>query len=235
VTFEFRGPAELAERLREVVIASTQLPAGYTVLADVGAVAVEGGRQLWLVVALATAFVFILSVALFESVRQPICVLSAAPLSLVGVMVAFVLANERFTREAAVGAILSAGLAVNGSILVVDRINQLRRGAGLGVTDLVRRAAAERVRPILMTGAITVCGILGPGVGRASGASAWDAMGLAIAGGVFGATLLVPAVVPALYLLLEGRAARRASVAAQTGGGAITFDHGRTSKVARRP
>jgi multidrug efflux pump subunit AcrB len=131
VTYEFRGPAAAGERLRDAVVAGTQLPAGYTAAHDApGEDQADGGRELWAVVGLAAVLVFMISGVIFESYRLPLCVLLSAPLALVGVFTAFALARAEIGREAQIGAILSAGLAVNGAILLLHSIGRSRGGRG---------------------------------------------------------------------------------------------------------
>ena len=150
--------------------------------------------------------IFIVTAALFESLRQPLCVLLTVPIALIGVFLTFGLTGASFTREAYIGLIMMAGFVVNHAILLIHRINALRREAGLALEAAVSRATVQRTRPILMTGASTVLALL-PLVlfSESPDATIWNALGYAVLGGTSSSTILVLLVTPALYLLLERR------------------------------
>src|SRR5690606_23844440 len=154
--------------------------------------------------------IFMVTAALFESIRQPLCVLLAVPMALIGVFLIFFYTGATFTREAYIGVIMMGGIVVNNSILLVDHINQRRRRDGLPLYDAVLQGTLERVRPILMTSATTVLGLL-PLVlfSEAADANIWNALGYALIGGMTSSTLLVLTVTPALYLLFERRPERK--------------------------
>ena len=136
------------------------------------------------------------------------------PMALVGVFLLFFYLNATFTREAYVGVIMMGGIVVNNAILLVDHINQLRRNYGVPFLDAVRRGTIERVRPILMTSATTVLGLL-PLVlfSETVDTNIWNALGLALIGGMASSTVFVLTVTPALYYLFERRKARHAEQA----------------------
>ncbi len=208
VSYEFRGPARLGDRVHEAVIEATSLPPGYRIEKDERWTWSEEERaQIYGVLAVALALVFMVTAALFESLRQPLCVLLTVPMALIGVFLTFFYTGASFTREAYVGVIMMGGIVVNNAILLVDHINQLRRNDRLVLQDAVLRGTIERVRPILMTSATTILGLL-PLVLFAESADAniWNALGYALIGGLTSSTVLVLTVTPALYLLFERHA-----------------------------
>ena len=205
VAYEFRGPGKLGDRVREAVIKNTALPPGYTIVEDEGwRWSAEEERQIYGVLAFAVLLVFMVCATLFESVRQPICILLTVPMALIGVFLIFWLTGASFTREAYIGVIMMAGIVVNSAILLVDHINQLRRYHALPLEEAVVRASAERLRPILMTTCTTIAGLL-PLVlfSEAADANIWNALGYALIGGLATSTVLVLTVTPALYYLFE--------------------------------
>jgi HAE1 family hydrophobic/amphiphilic exporter-1 len=142
--------------------------------------------------------------ALFESIRQPFCILLTVPMALIGVFLIFFYANISFTREAYRGVIMMGGIVVNNAILLVDHINRVRRETTLRLFDAVIQATLDRVRPILMTTATTVFGLLPlvlftPTVN----ATIWNALTYALIGGLLSSTLFVLTTTPALYYLFE--------------------------------
>ena len=212
VAYEFRGPARLGDLIHDQVIASTQVPPGYTVEASNTGFFIEDEErtQIWMVLAVALLLVYMVTAALFESFTQPLCVILTVPMALIGVYLIFFYTNASFTREAYVGVIMMLGIVVNNAILLVDHVNGVRRRLPqLPLEEAVVRGTIERVRPILMTTTTTVLGLL-PLVlfGDATGTNIWDALALVLIGGLLSSTIFVLTITPAAYHLLEGRRAR---------------------------
>jgi HAE1 family hydrophobic/amphiphilic exporter-1 len=215
VSYEFRGPTKLGDRVRDAVVAATQLPEGYTIEGEQEwRWSTEEAKQLYGVLAISLVLVFMVTAALFESLRQPLCVLLTVPMALIGVFLIFYFTDASFTREAVIGVIMMGGIVVNNAILLVDHINLLRRTYGVPFHQAILRGTLERVRPILMTSCTTIFGLL-PLVFFTDYADAniWNALGLALIGGLSSSTLLVLTVTPAIYSLLE-RGPERAAVGA---------------------
>ena len=162
-----------------------------------------------LVLLVAIGLVFMVTAALFEYIRQPAVVLLAVPMALIGVFLIFFYTGASFTREARIGVIMMGGIVVNNAILLVDQVNRARRRERtMELVDAIIRGTLERVRPILMTTATTVLGLL-PLVlfTRAADATIWNALTYALIGGLLSSTLFVLVTTPSLYLLVErGRA-----------------------------
>ncbi len=209
VGYEFRGPGKLGDRVRDAVIENTALPPGFSIQQEEGwRWSQEEQRQIYGVLIFAVILVFMVCATLFESLRQPICILLTVPMALIGVFLIFWLTGASFTREAYVGVIMMAGIVVNSAILLVDHVNQLRRYHGLALEEALVRGSAERLRPILMTTCTTIAGLL-PLVlfSEAADANIWNALGFALIGGLATSTVLVLTVTPALYYLFERRRA----------------------------
>jgi len=207
VAYEFRGPARLGDLVHEQVIATSSVPPGYTVEAsDTGFFIDDEQRlQIWLVLGVALLLVYMVTAALFESMRQPLCVICTVPMALIGVYLIFFYTDASFTREAYVGVIMMLGIVVNNAILLVDHVNGIRRmEVDVPLEDAIIRGTLERVRPILMTTATTVLGLL-PLVllGDPAGTNIWDALALVLIGGLLSSTLFVLTITPAAYHLLE--------------------------------
>jgi HAE1 family hydrophobic/amphiphilic exporter-1 len=217
VSYEFRGPSKLGDRVQEAVIGATAIPHGYRIEGrDEWRWDWEEEKQIWGVLAIALVLVFMVTAALFESLRQPLCVLLTVPMALIGVFLMFFYTDASFTREAYIGVIMMGGIVVNNAILLVDHVNHLRRDEGLGLHEATLRGTLERVRPILMTSTTTIFGLL-PLVlfSEYADANIWNALGYALIGGLASSTVLVLTVTPALYLMFELRPERRSVLAAR--------------------
>ncbi|MGH7466757.1 MAG: efflux RND transporter permease subunit, partial [Longimicrobiales bacterium] len=211
VAYEFRGPNKLGDRVKAAVMNATTLPPGFTLAEDQGYYWSRAEQQqIWGVIGFGIILIFMVTATLFESMRQPICVLLTVPMALIGVFLIFYFTRASFTREAYIGVIMMAGVVVNNAILLVDHVNQLRRREGFDLVEALVQGSAERVRPILMTSAVTILAML-PLVlfSQTADSNIWNALGFAMIGGLSSSTILVLTVTPALYLLFERRRERR--------------------------
>jgi HAE1 family hydrophobic/amphiphilic exporter-1 len=214
VAYEFRGPTKLGDLMRDAVLEATVLPPGYTIKeAERWRWSEEEREQIYMVLGISILLIYMVTAALFESLRQPLCVLLTVPMALIGVFLIFFYVNATFTREAYIGVIMMGGIVVNNAILLVDHINQTRRQGIATLEEAVLQGTLERVRPILMTTTTTVLGLL-PLVLFSEGADAniWNALAYALIGGLLSSTFFVLTTTPALYYLFE-RTRDRGSVA----------------------
>jgi HAE1 family hydrophobic/amphiphilic exporter-1 len=211
VAYEFRGPTKLGDKVQAAVIRSTRLPAGYQLIRkEEWKWSEEEKGQIYGVLAFSLVLVFMVCAGLFESVRQPLCVLMTVPMALIGVFLIYFFTDASFTREAFIGVIMMGGVVVNNAVLLIDRVNQLRRHEGVPLREAIVQGTLERVRPILMTSSVTIIGLL-PLVlfSKAADANIWNALGFSLLGGLASSTVLVLTVTPALYLLFERGPERR--------------------------
>ncbi len=215
VGWEFRGPRKLGDQIRDVAVDATQLPAGYSIEKERDIFWTdEEQQQIYTVLAFAVILIYLVTAALFESLRAPFVVLLTVPLALIGVFLIFFYTNASFTRSAYIGVIMMAGIVVNNAILVVYHINEIRR-AGSELKEAIIQGTLERVRPILMTTLTTVVGLL-PLIlfSETIDATIWNALALATIGGLIASTIFVLTSIPVLYYLFERRGAARAPVPA---------------------
>jgi multidrug efflux pump subunit AcrB len=161
-----------------------------------------GGLQEAVIIALIAIFAVL--VLQFRSFVQPLVVYSAIPLALVGSVVALLVTRNSFSFTAFIGLTSLVGIVVNNSIILVDYTNQLRAD-GKGLVEAVAEAGETRFRPIILTTATTIGGLL-PLTLR--GGTVWAPLGWCIIGGLLVSTLLTLIVVPVLYSLV-GKAADR--------------------------
>ena len=157
----------------------------------------ESVRSLALAFALAIALIYGILAAQFRSLVQPVVIVAAIPLSLVGVVLGFFASGAPIGLIALVGVVGLAGIVVNDALVLIDFINRLR-AEGRPLDEAIVEASALRLRPILATTVTTVAGIL-PLALAGDGAPLLSPMATALAWGLSAATLLTIFVVPCLY------------------------------------
>jgi HAE1 family hydrophobic/amphiphilic exporter-1 len=206
VMWEFRGPTKAAENYREGVFTRLELPPGFSAtMEDTWFLTEEEKGQLKFAVIFSLIIIFMILASLYESIIQPFVILFAVPLALIGVFVAFVLADFSFDSSAYIGVILLGGIVVNNSILLVDHIN-LKRRQGLPILDAVIQGARERIRPIFMTTGTTVLGML-PLVlvqVEAGRRQIWASLALSAVGGLISSTIFILITIPIFYYYGDG-------------------------------
>ena len=154
--------------------------------------------------ALALIVVFLALAAQFESFRDPIVILISVPLALFGAMIFIFWGFSSFNIYTQVGLVTLAGLISKHGILIVEFANQLRL-KGMDKRAAIEEACSERLRPILMTTAAMVFGVLPLVVASGAGAAGRHAMGLVIFTGLSIGTLFTLFVVPAMYMFISGK------------------------------
>ncbi len=163
---------------------------------------------------LAVIFIYLILASQFASFTQPVAIMASLPFSLIGVFLALLLTGTTLNIFSMIGFIMLMGLVTKNAILLVDFANRARRG-GASLHDALMQAGQVRLRPILMTTAAMIGGMLPLALGLGEGGETQAPMGRAIIGGVTTSTLLTLVVVPVLYSYLDawktGRAARRAA------------------------
>jgi HAE1 family hydrophobic/amphiphilic exporter-1 len=102
-----------------------------------------------------------------------------------------------------IGAILLAGIVVNNAIILIDYTNQLRRDQGMSKIEALQQAGRVRLRPILMTTATTVLGLLPMAVGLGEGSELRTPMALTVIGGLIVSTVLTLLIIPAVYSVVD--------------------------------
>lgn len=153
--------------------------------------------------ALSVCFVFLLMGVLFESFMLPFVVITAIPLAFTGSWWLLWAMGTELNIMAIIGTILLAGVVVNNAIVLVDRINQLRR-EGFGRDEAIREAARQRFRPILMTALTTILGLLPMAFGKAAFVGMpYAPMGQTFVGGLVAGTFLTLLVVPVFYAYFD--------------------------------
>ncbi|HST62310.1 MAG TPA: efflux RND transporter permease subunit [Longimicrobium sp.] len=199
---------EVNEEIRKR-LQGLELPEGYGLIYGGEEEAIrENSRQLLIVTLLAIFLVFVVLAVQYESLINPIVILLAIPLSLVGVGLALWITQTPMSAPVLLGVILLAGVVVNNSILLVEFIEEFRRDEGASMQEAAVQAGSVRLRPILMTTLTSFLGMLPLAIGMGEGSELMRPLAVAMCGGVLVSTLLTLFVVPSAYVILNGGAER---------------------------
>ena len=187
----------------QAMIKTFQLPPGVTFKID-GAGKDQADAMSGLIgaMALAVIFIYIVLASQFGSFLQPFAIMASLPLSLIGVMLALLVTRSTLNVFSMIGLVMLMGLVTKNAILLVDFANHARK-AGANLADAVREAGLIRMRPIIMTTAAMIFGMLPMAIALNDGGEIQAPMGRAIIGGVLTSTLLTLIVVPVIYSYLE--------------------------------
>ncbi len=158
--------------------------------------------SLTLALVLAVIFIYAVLASQFESFIHPFTIMLSLPLAVVGAFVALFLMGWPVGIVTMLGIILLMGLVTKNAILLVDRANQLR-DEGMAVKEALLEAGRMRLRPILMTTAAMILGMLPPAISTGSGSEIRQPMAIPVIGGLIASTLLTLVVVPVVYLWVE--------------------------------
>ena len=189
------------------LIKETQLPPGISFMVDGdGKQQAEAFNGLLIAMGLALIFIYIVLASQFGSFVQPIAIMASLPLAMIGVMLALLLWKTTLNVFSMIGLVMLMGLVTKNAILLVDFANHARKDQGLSVPEALLQAGLTRMRPIIMTTAAMVFGMLPMAIALNEGGEIQAPMGRAIIGGVITSTILTLVVVPVIYsYLVKGR------------------------------
>ena len=190
---------------------AVELPAGVTAtIGGVSASQADSFAQLGIALLAAIAIVFIVMVATFSSIVQPLILLISIPFAATGA-IGFLLATDTpLGVSAIIGMLLLVGVVVTNAIVLIDLINHYRR-EGKPTQQAIMDGARQRLRPILMTALATIFALTPLAVGlTGSGGFISQPLAIVVIGGLFSSTVLTLVIVPVLYWLVEGRKERKA-------------------------
>lgn len=185
------------------------LPPGYTVA--LGGQAEELGKSVdavMFLIATGLLLVYMVLASQFNSFLQPVLVMLAQPLAIVGGIIGLWIAGHTLNIYSMIGLVLLVGLVSKNSILLVDLINRYR-DQGMDTGTAIRQACPRRMRPVLMTSLTIVLAMLPAAIGVGEGAGQYGPLAVAVIGGVVSSTLLTLLVVPVAYSLMDRWLARQ--------------------------
>ncbi|GAB5077275.1 efflux RND transporter permease subunit [Arthrobacter sp. AD-310] len=203
--------AEVQNRL-----AGVELPPGVT--AEIGGATTqqaESFRQLGLALLAAIAIVYVIMVATFKSLIQPLILLVSVPFAATGAVALLLVTGVPLGLPSLIGMLMLVGIVVTNAIVLIDLINQYRQPRdgrpGMNVADAITHGARQRLRPILMTALATVFALTPMAMGLTGGGGfISQPLAVVVIGGLVSSTALSLVLVPVLYRLVEGRRERKA-------------------------
>lgn len=158
--------------------------------------------SLWLALGLSIFLVYVIMASQFESLLHPFVILFSIPLAFFGTIAALWALGISLSIVVFLGMIMLAGIVVNNAIVLIDYINVLRR-RGVSREEAIVTAGVVRLRPILMTTATTVLGLMPMALGLGDGAEIRTPMAIAVISGLISSTLLTLFLIPSLYALFD--------------------------------
>ncbi|MFC0434614.1 efflux RND transporter permease subunit [Kutzneria buriramensis] len=196
-----RISADLTQKLKD-----TKLPAGATY--SVGGVSQQQSDafgNLGIALVVAVALVFLIMVAVFRSLIQPLVLLVSIPFAATGAIAALLISGIPLGLPSLIGVLMLVGIVVTNAIVLMDLINKYRQD-GMSIADAVVEGGRRRLRPILMTAAATIFALLPMAVGLTqSGGFISQPLAVVVIGGLVSSTLLTLLLVPTLYTMVENR------------------------------
>ena len=199
-----------ASTLVSAAVARVTLPAGAAAaLGGVTSQQSDAFSQLGLALLVAILIVYVVMVATFKSLRQPLLLLVSVPFAATGAIALQVISGIPFGVASLIGVLMLIGIVVTNAIVLVDLINQYRI-RGMKVGEAIIHGASRRLRPILMTALATIFALLPLGIGLTGhGGFISQPLAIVVIGGLVSSTLLTLIVLPVLYYLVEGAKERR--------------------------
>jgi HAE1 family hydrophobic/amphiphilic exporter-1 len=202
-----RGDADLANAIEAALSAQVSFPPGYGfTLAGVTEIQRDAFAQLTQALLLSIILIYMLLVGFYQSWLQPLAIMFALPVTLVGAFGGLIVTGNTLNILALLGVIMLAGIVTKNAILIVDFANQLRREQGYERKAALVTAGRLRLRPILMTTAAIVGSLLPVLLGTGAGAEVRAPLAAVVIGGNISSTLLTLILVPVIYNFFDALA-----------------------------
>jgi len=193
-----------ASRVKEALQHMSFPPEYY---ADIGGQFEEltaANQDFWKALVLTAFLVFMVMACQFESLGQPLVIMSTVLLSMIGAVAALCYCGTPVTLGVSVGLLMLGGIVVNNGIMLMDRFNQLRAAhPEQSMAALLEQSGRERLRPIFMTKVTTLLGLIPMAMDRSESAALWSPLAITVVGGLISSSLLTLFVVPCLAMALN--------------------------------
>ncbi|MGB2629935.1 MAG: efflux RND transporter permease subunit [Candidatus Omnitrophota bacterium] len=163
---------------------------------------VKTQREFALTITVILILIYLVLASIFESYRQPFIIMVTVMLATVGAIGGLYLTGTAIGMGALIGMMMLAGIVVNNGIILVDHANELKKTRH-NLFRLLIQAAHDRLRPVLMTTATTIMGLLPMALDKSEGSNLWNPLAITVIGGLLFATPLTLVLVPSIYSIFE--------------------------------
>lgn len=182
------------------------LPQGYTYqVRGQFQTLIETIKSFGLVIILAIILVYLILYLQFNSFWQPFVILLKIPLDFIGVFIALLITRESLNISVGLGLLTLVGVSVNNAIILIDKVNRLRKENSMQINDALKEAVHLRTRPILMTGLTTIFGLLPAAIGMGIGSKIHQPFAITIIGGMITGIIFSLNIIPVLYSSFANR------------------------------
>jgi HAE1 family hydrophobic/amphiphilic exporter-1 len=194
-------------------IDETSLPGGVMVQIS-GAIKeqMDAFVDIAMLMAISLILVYLIMASQFESLKMPFIIMFSIPFAFSGVAIALFISNTTLSVISGIGAVMLIGIVVKNAIVLVDFIN-LMRERGHELYEAIAISGRSRLRPVIMTSATTILGMLPLAMSKGSGSELWSPMGVAVIGGLVFSTMVTLVLVPVVYAIFSKRGERNKNLA----------------------
>jgi HAE1 family hydrophobic/amphiphilic exporter-1 len=194
-------------------INGTTLPAGVMVQIS-GAIKeqMDAFMDIAMLMAISLILVYLIMASQFESLKMPFIIMFSIPFAFSGVAIALFLTSTTLSVISGIGAVMLIGIVVKNAIVLVDFIN-LMRERGHELYEAIAISGRSRLRPVIMTSATTILGMLPLAMSKGSGSELWSPMGVAVIGGLVFSTMVTLVLVPVVYAIFSKHGERNKNLA----------------------
>jgi HAE1 family hydrophobic/amphiphilic exporter-1 len=212
-------------------IDETALPGGIMVVIS-GAIKdqMDSFKDIALLMVISLILVYLIMASQFESLKMPFIIMFSIPFAFSGVAIALYLTHTSLSVISGIGAVMLIGIVVKNAIVLVDFIN-LMRERGHELYEAIAISGRSRLRPVLMTSATTILGMLPLAMSTGSGSELWSPMGVAVIGGLVFSTMVTLVLVPVVYGIFAKRGERDKNKAVYSEFDFMNGDNGNTLQI----
>jgi HAE1 family hydrophobic/amphiphilic exporter-1 len=207
-----RSLTELQTEVQKA-INGTIIPSGVMVQIS-GAIEdqMESFKDIAFLIIVSLILVYLVMASQFESLKMPLIIMFSIPFAFSGVALALFITKTTLSVISAIGAVMLIGIVVKNAIVLVDFIN-LMRERGNELYEAIAMSGRSRLRPVIMTSATTILGMLPLAMSTGSGSELWSPMGVAVIGGLLFSTFVTLVLVPVVYAVLSKHGERNKTIA----------------------
>jgi HAE1 family hydrophobic/amphiphilic exporter-1 len=172
----------------------------------------ESFKDIAFLIVVSLILVYLIMASQFESLKMPFIIMFSIPFAFSGVAIALFLTHTTLSVISAIGGVMLIGIVVKNAIVLVDFIN-LMRERGIELYEAIAISGRSRLRPVIMTSATTILGMLPLAISAGSGSELWSPMGVAVIGGLVFSTLVTLVLVPVVYSIFAKHGERNKQLA----------------------